>query len=294
LEWLAEAKAQTGLPFGVEVGNAAHVEKALGAGADFVWTGARTTVNPFVVQEIADALRGAKVVVLVKNPITPDVELWSGAVERMAKAGLPVGIVHRGFSMSGHGGYRNPPMWHVALEMRRRHPEITALCDPSHIAGQRGLVPDIAQKAADLDFHGLMLESHNDPAAALSDASQQMTPAELARMLKGIAWRSRETADVAFAEALARCRNEIDRLDNELFGLLSHRMNVSAQIGTIKRENNVAIFQEKRWSEITATFLAQAEALGLSEEFVRTILATIHAESIRRQNSPESICPMEK
>lgn len=288
LKWLAEAKRETGLPFGVEVANPRHVEKALEYGADMVWLGARTTVNPFVVQEIADALKGAKVAVLVKNPLTPDVELWSGAVERILAAGIArenIGLVHRGFSMAGQGAYRNPPMWHIALEMRHRHPGIAALCDPSHIAGSREPVYDISQKAADLGYDGLIIESHINPAGALSDAGQQLTPGELAALLKNIKWRSPDTDDRLFIEALTRCRSEIDRIDAEILGLLSHRMTISGQIGSIKRDNNVAILQEKRWSEITESVLSQSDTLGLSPEFLRAVLDAIHIESINRQNS---------
>lgn len=288
LEWLAEAKKMTGIPFGVEVGTPGHVRAALAHGADMVWLGARTTVNPFVVQNIADALSGAEVTVIIKNPLTPDAGLWSGAVERIAASGIPfadIGLVHRGFHMDGHGAYRNPPMWHIALDMKSRWPELAMLCDPSHMAGSRALIPDISQKAADLGYDGLIVESHMDPDSALSDAAQQLTPAALAEMLGGITWRSRTAADPGFAEALTRCRSEIDRLDTEIFGLLSHRMNISEQIGVIKKENNVTIIQEKRWSEILQSLLSQAGTLNLSPEFIRTVLDAIHVESINRQNS---------
>lgn len=288
LGWLSEAKKLTGLPFGVEVGTPDHVRMALAQKADMVWLGARTTVNPFLVQNIADALRGAEVTVLIKNPLTPDVDLWGGALERILAAGIApanVGLVHRGFFMAGHGSYRNPPMWHIALEMRSRYPDFTMLCDPSHISGNRGLIPDVTQKAADLNYDGLIIESHVNPAEALSDAAQQLTPADLAEMLLHITWRSKSTPDPEFAAALTRCRAEIDRLDAEIFGLLSHRMDISGQIGTIKKKNNVTILQEKRWKEVLNTFLSQSETLNLSAEFIRSVLDAIHLESINRQNS---------
>lgn len=287
LVWLREAGRETGLPFGVEAASADHVRMASDYGAGFVWIGARTTVNPFIVQEIAGSIAGTGLAVLIKNPITPDIDLWDGAVERMLAAGIGadrIGLVHRGFSMAGHGSYRNPPMWHIALEMRRRRQQLVMLADPSHMAGRRELIPDISQKAADLGYDGLMIESHINPDAALSDAAQQFTPADLAEILRNIKWRSGSTDDPAFAEALVRCRSEIDRLDAELLGLLSHRMNISEQIGVIKKENNVAILQEKRWSEITGSVLSQSEALNLSPEFLRALLEAIHLESINRQN----------
>ena len=287
LEWLKEASRETGLPFGIEVASAEHVRKAVEHGAGFVWIGARTTVNPFMVHGIASAIGETGMAVLIKNPVTPDVDLWEGAVERMLGAAVDeskIGLIHRGFSMAGHGSYRNPPMWHIALEMRRRCPQLTMLCDPSHIAGKRELIPDISQKAADLGSDGLMIESHIDPAAALSDAAQQFTPDDLATVLHSIKWRAGGTDNPAFAAVLQRCRAEIDRLDAELLGLLSHRMNISEQIGIIKKENNVTILQEKRWSEITHSTLSQAEALNLSPEFLRALLEAIHLESINRQN----------
>lgn len=288
LEWLVEAKRITGLPFGVEVATPEHVEAALEHGADMVWLGARTTVNPFMVQSIADALKGADAAVIIKNPLTPDVELWSGAVERILGAGIPlrsIGLAHRGFHMAGNGPYRNPPMWHIALEMRMRYPDMAMLCDPSHICGSRALIPDVSQKAADLGYDGLIIESHIDPAEALSDAAQQLTPAQLAEMLRGITWRSRTASNPLFADALMRCRAEIDRLDSEIFGLLSHRMNISEQIGSIKKENGVTIIQEKRWSDILDSFLSQAGSLNLSPGFIRAVLDAVHIESINRQNA---------
>ena len=287
LEWLAEAKAETGLPFGVEVANSRHVEAALGAGADMVWIGARTTGNPFSVQEVADALRGTEVLVLVKNAQMPDTGLWTGAVERMLAAGVGperLVLVHRGFAQTSGNEYRNPPVWHVALEMRRRFPELKMLCDPSHICGRREGLAATAQKAADLSYDGLFMESHVRPDEALSDAAQQVTPEQLGELLAGIRWR-RETVDVPQFEAdMERLRLEIDQIDAQLFALLSRRMGIAEDIGRIKRENDVIILQRRRWDEIVDNMVARAGELGLSPEFIRTILDAIHMESIARQN----------
>lgn len=289
LEWLAEAKARTGLPFGVEVANGRHVEAALGAGAgaDMVWIGARTTGNPFSVQEVADALRGVSVTVLVKNGQMPDTGLWTGAVERLLRAGIAqerLLLVHRGFAQAAGSGYRNPPVWHVALEMRRRFPELKMLCDPSHICGRRDNLAATAQKAADLSYDGLFMESHVRPDTALSDAGQQVTPERLGELLAGIRWR-RETVDIPQFEAdMERLRLEIDQIDAQLFSLLSRRMGIAEDIGRIKRENDVTILQRRRWDEIVDNMVARAGELGLSPEFVRTILDAIHMESIAHQN----------
>jgi chorismate mutase len=263
------------------------VEAALKHGADMVWIGARTTVNPFNVQEIADAVAGSGVKVFVKNPLNPDTALWSGAVERVLRAGVPrgdVGLIHRGFSQVGAGDYRNPPLWHLAVDMRQRYPDLVMLCDPSHISGKREYVPDVAQKAADLFFDGLIVESHCNPAAALSDASQQLTPADLKTMLDGIAWRTPDTANPSFTEVLTSCRAEIDEIDAEIFGLLSRRMAIAERIGGIKRDNSVTILQEQRWRKVVEGMVARAEKLNLSPEFIRAILDAIHFESIAHQN----------
>lgn len=287
LEWLAEAKVRTGLPFGVEVANGRHVEAALCAGADMVWIGARTTGNPFSVQEVADALRGVSVTVLVKNGQMPDTGLWTGAVERLLRAGIAqerLLLVHRGFAQAAGSGYRNPPVWHVALEMRRRFPELKMLCDPSHICGRRDNLAATAQKAADLSYDGLFMESHVRPDTALSDAGQQVTPERLGELLAGIRWR-RETVDIPQFEAdMERLRLEIDQIDAQLFSLLSRRMGIAEDIGRIKRENDVTILQRRRWDEIVDNMVARAGELGLSPEFVRTILDAIHMESIAHQN----------
>ncbi len=286
LEWLAEGKHATGIPFGVEVANARHAGAALKYGADMVWIGARTTVNPFNVQEIADTVAGSGVKVFVKNPLNPDMELWSGAVERILRA-VPrgdVGLIHRGFSQAAAGGYRNPPLWHLAVGMRQRYPDLVMLCDPSHISGSREYVSEVAQKAADLFFDGLIVESHCHPASALSDASQQLTPSDLQAMLERIVWRTPDAADPSYTETLASLRAEIDEIDAEIFGSLGRRMAIADRIGDIKRDNSVTILQEQRWNTIMDNMLSRAGQLGLSPEFIRAILDAIHMESIAHQN----------
>jgi chorismate mutase len=288
LSWLVKAKEQTGLPVGVEVATSKHVESALEFGMDMVWIGARTTGNPFSVQEVADALRGSDVLVFVKNPINPDIELWSGAVARLLNAGIKIeqlGLIHRGFSFYGHSNYRNPPTWHLALEMQTRFPEIRMLCDPSHICGNRHMLGEVAQKAADLRYDGLIIESHIDPSKALSDASQQLTPTALAALLKSICWRASTADNPEYTTALEKLRGRIDQIDTEIFELLSRRMQISEQIGEVKKANNVAILQGSRWSSIMERAISQAKNLDLDEDFVKTILETIHIESINRQNN---------
>lgn len=286
-EWLEEGKRLTGLPFGVEVANARHLETAVAHGADMVWIGARTTGNPFSVQEIADAIRGIDIKVLVKNPLTMDIALWEGAVRRILNsADNPenVWLVHRGFSQMGNGTFRNPPMWHLAIEMRRRFPEMTILCDPSHICGNRENIATVSQKAADLDYDGLIIESHCCPQQALTDAAQQVTPESLAEILTGIIWRTANTENRQFLEALERCRYEIDELDSEIFALMSRRMEISEQIGRIKKDNDITILQDQRWNAIQERLMSKAAEWGLSLEFIRDVLDAIHVESINHQN----------
>ena len=286
LAWLAAAKAETGLPTAVEVATAKHVEAALEFGVDILWIGARTTVSPFSVQESADALKGTDTTVLVKNPMNPDLDLWAGAVVRLQNAGLKnVGLIHRGFSYFGHSQYRNSPMWHLVIEMRSRFPELTMICDPSHICGNRTYLHEVAQTAADLRFDGLIVESHICPDKAWSDAAQQLVPDDLAKLIRSINWRQDTTNNPEFVNALNNLRQEIDQIDSELFDLLSRRMRVAEKIGEIKRDNNVAILQGGRWNSIVDKVVAQAKALNLSEDFLKTVLEAIHIESINRQNS---------
>lgn len=287
LAWLAKAKMQTGLPIAVEVANMKHCYTALSYGVDMVWIGARTTVSPFSVQEIADALRGSDVKVLVKNPMSPDIDLWSGAVARLESVGIPranIGLIHRGFTHVGETRYRNSPMWHIIIEMRRRHPDLVMICDPSHICGCRQYLYEVSQKAADLRYDGLIVESHCNPSEALSDAGQQLVPADLDAMLDRVVWRTDSTDSPEFHNALDKLRGEIDQIDAELFDLLAQRMRVAEEIGRVKKRNNVAILQGGRWNSIVDRVNAQADKLQLSREFLKTVLEAIHIESINRQN----------
>lgn len=285
LPWLAKAKALTGLPIATEVATAKHVESALEHGVDILWIGARTSANPFSMQEVAEALRGVEKPVFVKNPVNVDVDLWCGAVERLAVCGVKnLGLIHRGFSRYGESKYRNAPMWNLALEMRRRMPELQMLCDPSHICGCRDYIADIAQQAIDLDYDGLMIESHVSPDEAWSDAKQQLTPDALNTLLEGIKWRAGESESESYKSALLGLREQIDDLDIEILRLLAERMNVAEKIGLIKRENDVRILQSSRWEDIMVRALARSSSLGLSKPFLRTLLDAIHIESISRQN----------
>ncbi len=285
LVWLQQAKKLTGLPATVEVATGKQVEDALHFDIDMLWIGARTTVNPFSVQEVADALRGVNVPVLIKNPINPDLELWTGAVERVAKAGVKqLGLIHRGFSSYGNTEYRNAPMWHLAIEMKRRNPELLMINDPSHICGRRDILLEVAQEAIDLDYDGLMIESHIDPANAWSDAAQQVTPEQLSEMLDSIIWRREE--DVASAEyhqALEKLRNQINHLDDELMQILGQRMKVAEKIAEYKKGNNITILQTNRWNEILNRAFQRADKLGLSREFITKYFDAVHMESISHQ-----------
>ena len=285
LPWLAQAKKITGLPITVEVATAKHVEDALQFDVDMLWIGARTTVNPFSVQEVADALRGVDVPVLIKNPINPDVELWSGGIERLHKVGVKqVGMIHRGFSNYGNTEYRNAPMWHLPIEMKRRFPEMLLICDPSHICGNRALLQSVAQKSIDLDFDGVMIESHIDPDKAWSDAKQQITPERLAEMLDALIWRSENTDKQEFITALATLREQINHLDDELLSLIGQRMKIADKIGEYKRENNITILQTNRWNDILQKAYKKGESLGLSQEFITRYFDAVHLESINHQN----------
>jgi chorismate mutase len=285
LPWLQKAKKLTGLPTTVEVATGKQVEDALTFDVDVLWVGARTTVNPFSVQEVADALRGVKVPVLIKNPINPDLELWQGAVERISRAGInDIGLIHRGFSSYGNTEFRNAPMWHLALEMKRRMPGMLMVNDPSHICGRRDILQSTAQKAIDLDFDGLMIESHIDPDNAWSDAKQQITPERLAEMLEAISWRNENVPSPSFHAALDKLREQINHIDDELMQLISQRMNIAEKIGEYKKNNNVTIFQQGRWNEVLQKALGKASKVGLSEEFTTRYMDAIHMESINRQN----------
>jgi len=284
LPWLLQAKKLTGLPTTVEVATGKQVEDALTFDVDVLWIGARTTVNPFSVQEVADALRGVDIPVLIKNPINPDLELWAGAVERVARAGVKqIGLIHRGFSSYGNTEYRNAPMWHLAIEMKRRNPGMMIINDPSHICGRRDILLDVAQKAIDLDFDGLMIESHIDPDNAWSDAKQQVTPERLAEMLNTIVWRKEDVNSEAYHAALEKLRQQINHLDDEMMQILGQRMKIADQIGKYKKENNITILQTNRWNEILERAFNRGEKLGLGKEFITKYLDAVHMESINHQ-----------
>ena len=285
LPWLQQAKKLTGLPTTVEVATGKQVEDALTFDVDVLWIGARTTVNPFSVQEVADALRGVDVPVLIKNPINPDLELWSGAVERVARAGVKqIGLIHRGFSSYGNTEYRNAPMWHMVIEMKRRNPGMMIINDPSHICGRRDILMEVAQKAIDLDFDGLMIESHIDPDKAWSDAKQQVTPERLGEMIGEIKWRKEDIPSEEYHAALEKLRQQINHLDDELMDLLGQRMKIADKIGEYKKNNSVTILQTNRWNEILERAFRKGEVLGLSKEFITRYFDAVHMESINHQN----------
>ena len=284
LEWLKRAKAETGLPTAVEVANAKHVEEALAAGVDILWIGARSTVNPFTVQEIADALKGHDVPVLIKNPVNPDLQLWIGAIERINGAGITkIGAIHRGFSSFEKSSFRNEPMWELAIQLKTLCPDLPIINDPSHICGNRELIPYISQKALDLDMQGLMIESHVDPSVAWTDAKQQVTPAALAELVDRLTVREPEVANEASADKLADLRKSIDKIDDILLQKLGERMAIVAKIGEFKRDNQVTILQVNRWDAIIQKGQAFAKALKLDLNFTEKFLELVHGESIRKQ-----------
>ncbi len=284
LPWLQQAKKITGLPTTVEVATGKQVQDALTFDVDVLWIGARTTVNPFSVQEVADALRGVDVPVLIKNPINPDLELWSGAVERVARAGVKqIGLIHRGFHTYGNTEYRNAPMWHLAIEMKRRNPELPIINDPSHICGRRDILKDVSQRAIDLDFDGLMIESHIDPDKAWSDAKQQITPEVLAEMLDSIIWRKEDINSEEYHAALEKLRQQINHLDDELMQILGQRMKIAEKIGEYKRDNKITILQTNRWNEILERAFKKGDNLNLSHEFITKYFDAVHMESINHQ-----------
>ncbi len=284
LHWLKQAGLNSGLPVTVEVATPKHVEAALNAGIDVIWIGARTTVNPFLVQEIAEALTGTDIPVMVKNPVNPDIELWVGAFERLNKSGINKLIaIHRGFSAFENSRYRNAPNWQIPIELKRRFPELPILCDPSHICGSREFIARISQYAMDLNFDGLMIESHTDPEHALSDSEQQLTPLELKELLENLIIRKPSVDDVFFKNQLEILRNRIDILDENILSLLSERMSIAREIGTYKKENNMTILQVERWNEILRTRLKSGEVKELEKEFIVALYSLIHDESIHQQ-----------
>lgn len=283
LAWLSKAREQTGMKIATEVANRGHVEAALEYDVDLLWIGARTSANPFAMQEIADALKesGRDIPVLVKNPVNPDLELWIGALQRLYNAGIRrLGAIHRGFSAYNPSIYRNAPHWRIPLELRRRIPSLPIICDPSHICGKRELIASLSQQAFDMGFDGLIVESHCDPDCAWSDKNQQITPEVLNVIIDNLVYRDARPAP---AESLTHMRRRIDELDNQLIEILAKRMNVSREIGRYKLSHNMPVVQAGRYGDIMTNRVLAAKALGMSEDFMRQILATIHEESVRIQ-----------
>lgn len=284
LKWLQKAKAETGLLMATEVANATHVKLAIEHDIDVLWIGARTTVNPFAVQEIADALQNTDKIVLIKNPVNPDLSLWIGGVERLYNAGIKkLGVIHRGFSTYEKTKYRNNPEWQIAIDLQNKFPDLPLICDPSHITGKRNMIQEVSQQALDLNYDGLIIETHIDPDNAWSDAAQQVTPDALKQLFVDLKMRKETDENAEWNKSLATQRVYIDELDNRLIDLLGKRMRISEKIGKLKKEKNVAILQNKRWNEILGKMILDGEEKGLSEEFILKIFKAIHQESIIHQ-----------
>ncbi len=284
LKWMQQVQKETGMLVGTEVANAKHVFEAIKYGVDILWIGARTTVNPFAVQEIADALEGLDVPVLVKNPVSPDLSLWMGALERINKAGITkLGAIHRGFTVSEKSPYRNPPQWQIAIELKQQLPDLPVFADPSHMAGNREFLFSLSQKALDLHYQGLMIETHITPDKAWSDAKQQVTPEGLNDMCNRFHVRHRKPEDPNVLETLEELRHQIDNIDDILFETIEKRMAIADQIGRYKKENNMTILQAGRWEEIVENRKEIGLKYGLSEAFLDRYLKAIHQESINRQ-----------
>jgi len=284
LPWIKKAGAITGLPVTIEVANAKHVKEALEHKIDILWIGARTTVNPFAVQEIADAVKGHDIPILIKNPVNPDIELWIGAVERFLDAGIQkIALIHRGFSVTKSAPYRNQPLWEIPIEFKRRYPNIEIICDPSHICGKRELLSQVSQKAFNLSFDGLMIETHINPDKALSDALQQVTPKSLGQLLGNLIRRKTLTDNQDFLANLEALRVDIDSLDRDTIELLVKRMEVVREIGRYKKENGITILQMNRWSKLFDDRVTSSIDAGLSEIFAKALIQVIHNESIRQQ-----------
>lgn len=286
LAWLDAARAETGLKVGTEVAEPSHVEACLEYGIDVLWIGARTTTNPFSVQAIADALRGTDIPVFVKNPMSADVALWMGGIERLANAGLTkLGAIHRGVSSSLEMRYRNAPAWKMPIELMRRMPEIPILCDPSHICGKADLIPAIAQEALDLLFDGLMVEVHPDPPHALSDAAQQLTPNQFGSMIRSLERTQEESDSSVFINRLSELREEVDELDSSLLEMIGKRMEIVREMGLLKSEQKVSTLQPHRWQQILDDRVKRGGDLDLSEDFVLQLMQSVHEEAIRQQEA---------
>lgn len=286
LPWIQEMKAKYQVSFCIEVASPFHVEKALEYGIDVLWIGARTTVNPFNVQEIADALRGVDIPVLVKNPVNPDINLWIGALERLNQAGIErLGAIHRGFSSFKHSKYRNTPNWQLPLELKTYFPQLPLICDPSHITGKRELLKPIAQKALDMGFDGLMIETHPQPDEAWSDAAQQITPEAYQELIGSLVIRKSQADNPEFKSRLEDIRAQIDQADHDILDALAHRMSLVKEIGNYKKLHNVTVFQRERWQEIFETRTQWGELLDLHSDFIRELYKLVHDESIRKQTA---------
>src|ERR1700749_3991447 len=282
LKWLSRAKEETGLPTAIEVATAKHVEEALKSGVDILWVGARSTVNPFTVQEIADALKGVDVPVMVKNPVNPDLSLWIGALERINGAGITKLVaIHRGFSSHEKTAFRNEPMWDLTISLKTHAPQLPIINDPSHICGNRELLGYVAQKALDLDMQGLMIESHIDPSVAWTDAKQQVTPSALVELIDRLTLRKPETSNAQVNDKLTELRNNIDKIDDLLIQKIAERMQIAEQIGKYKKDNDITILQVNRWDEILNKRINYGIALKLSPDFTEKLLELLHTESIR-------------
>ena len=285
LEWLRRVKAETGLPVTVEVASPEHAAACLETGIDAVWLGARTVSNPFSVDDIVSALQGSDIPVMVKNPLSPDLELWIGAIERVYSAGIrKIAAVHRGFTPYDKSRYRNLPKWELAIELRSRIPSLPVICDPSHMSGKAALVPETAQKALDMNMAGLMVEVHHDPPHALSDKDQQLDPESFERMMGQLLFRKSTSGDTGFINHLEELRNRIDSIDHQLIGLLASRMRISEEMGEFKCRNGVTVFQLERWLEILQSRTQHGITEGLDREFIGRVIRIIHEESIRCQD----------
>ena len=284
LKWLQKVKAETGMKTATEVANAAHVKLALEHDIDLLWIGARSTVSPFIVQEIADALEGTDKIVLVKNPVNPDLALWLGGIERLYSANIKnLGVIHRGFSTYEKTRYRNNPEWQIAIELQNRFPDLPLICDPSHITGKRDMIFEVSQTALDLNFNGLMIETHTNPDKAWSDAAQQVTPDSLIKLMEDLKIRKATDTEADYRNALNTLRTQIDVIDHQLIDILGKRMKIADAIGELKKDKNVAVLQSKRWNEILGKMILEGEQNKLSEEFILRVFKAIHQESINHQ-----------
>lgn len=284
LKWLKKVKEETGMKTATEVANAAHVKLALEHDVDLLWIGARSTVSPFIIQEIADALEGTDKIILVKNPVNPDLALWLGGIERLYTKNIKkLGVIHRGFSTYEKTKYRNIPEWQLAIELQNKFPDLPLICDPSHITGRRDMIFDVSQTALDLNYDGLMIETHCDPDNAWSDASQQVTPQTLKQIMKDLKIRKESDEEAEYNRKLNTCRAQIDIIDNTVIEILGRRMKISDEIGLLKKQKNVAVLQSKRWNEILGKMILEGEERGLSEEFILRMFKAIHQESINHQ-----------